>query len=230
MAKDLIYVVEDDEDILELITFNLAKEGYPVKGFTRGEDMLPQLPASSVGCVVLDIMLPGIDGLEVCKEIRNNKITCSIPIIMLTAKGEEADIVTGLELGADDYIVKPFSPRILIARIKAVLRRKQQEKDLNQKPISIYNLEIHPGRFEVVSDDNKIELTSSEFKALYFLASHPGWVYTRYQIVEEVHGPNYPVTDRSIDVLIVGLRKKLGEAGKYIETIRGIGYRFKDKS
>ncbi len=229
MAKELIYIVEDDEDILELITYNLAKEGYPVKGFKQGEEMLSLLPSSGAGCLVLDIMLPGIDGLEVCKEIRNNKLTAQIPIIMLTAKGEEADVVTGLELGADDYIVKPFSPRILIARLKAVLRRKQQEKDLNQKPISIYNLEIHPGRFEVMVEGSKVELTSSEFKALYFLANHPGWVYTRYQIVEEVHGPNYPVTDRSIDVLIVGLRKKLGDAGKFIETIRGIGYRFKDQ-
>lgn len=229
MAKELVYIVEDDEDILELITYNLAKEGYPVKGFKNGEEMLSQIRSTNVGCLILDIMLPGIDGLEVCKQIRNEKATAYIPIIMLTAKGEEADVVTGLELGADDYIVKPFSPRILIARIKAVLRRKQQEKDLSQKPLAIYNLEIHPGRFEVTVSKKKVELTSSEFKALYHLASHPGWVYTRYQIVEEVHGQNYPVTDRSIDVLIVGLRKKLGDAGKYIETIRGIGYRFKDQ-
>ena len=228
MTKDVIFLVEDDEDIVELIIYNLSKEGFPVKSFTRGEDMLPQLQHTGAGCIILDLMLPGMDGLEVCKSVRNNKNTAQVPIIMLTAKGEEADIVTGLELGADDYIVKPFSPRILVARLKAVLRRKQQEKNLNQKPITIYELEIHPGRHEVLIQGKKIDLTSSEFKALYYLAAHPGWVYTRYQIVEEVHGTNYPVTDRSIDVLIVGLRKKLGDAGKYIETVRGIGYRFKD--
>ncbi len=229
MSKELVFVVEDEEDILELITYNLTREGFLIKGFTRGEDMLSRLPVSGASCVVLDLMLPGIDGLEVCRRIRNTKSTVHIPIIMLTAKGEEADIVTGLELGADDYMVKPFSPRVLIARIKTVLRRKRQEKDVSQKPLQIYTLDIHPGRFEVSVDGNKVELTSSEFKTLYFLASHPGWVYTRFQIVEEVHGSNYPVTDRSIDVMIVGLRKKLGSAGDYIETVRGIGYRFKDQ-
>lgn len=228
MAKDMIFVVEDEEDILELVSYNLSKEGYAVKCFVRGEDMLAQVLNIGVGCIILDLMLPGMDGLDVCKKLRNNKDTQDIPVIMLTAKGEEADVVTGLELGADDYIVKPFSPRILVARLKAVLRRKRQEKIVNQKPISIYDLEIHPGRHEVFANGNKVVLTSSEFKALYFLANHPGWVYTRYQLVEEVHGSNYPVTDRSIDVLIVGLRKKLGKAGDYIETVRGVGYRFKD--
>jgi two-component system phosphate regulon response regulator PhoB len=147
---------------------------------------------------------------------------------MVTAKGSEADIVTGLELGADDYIVKPFSIRVLIARLKAVLRREQQEKDLDQKPLSIYGIEIHPGRREVKFNGQPVELTSSEFKALYLLAKRPGWVFTRYQIVENVHGVNYPVTDRSVDVLMVGLRKKLGDAGDYIDTVRGMGYRFKD--
>jgi two-component system phosphate regulon response regulator PhoB len=227
MSKDVVFIVEDDEDILELISYNLTKEGFPVKCFTRGEDMIPKLLASGAGCVVLDLMLPGMDGLEVCKSIRANPNTAHTPVIMLTAKGEEADVVTGLELGADDYIVKPF---ILTALLKAVLRRKQQEKSLDRKPLSVYNIEIHPGRHEVRIDGRKIELTSSEFKALYFLANHPGWVYSRYQIVEEVHGVNYPVTDRSIDVLIVGLRKKLESAGNYIETVRGIGYRFKDNA
>jgi two-component system phosphate regulon response regulator PhoB len=229
MGKELIFVVEDDEDIQELIVYNLSKEGYPVRGFTRGEDMLQQLPVAGAGCIVLDLMLPGIDGLEVCRTIRSKQEFAHIPVIMLTAKGEEADVVTGLELGADDYMVKPFSPRILIARIKAVMRRKRQEKELNQKPIKTNSIEIHPGRFEVIIKGKPVELTSSEFKALYFLASRPGWVYTRYQIVEEVHGINYPVTDRSIDVLIVGLRKKMGPAGPCVETVRGVGYRFKDK-
>lgn len=230
MNKELIYVVEDDEDILELITYNLTKEGFPNRGFTCGEDMLALLPNSTVGCIILDLMLPGADGLDICRTIRNHKNSAitNIPIIMLTAKGEISDVVTGLELGADDYMIKPFETPILIARIKAVLRRKQQESDLKKNPLNIHDIEMHPGRFEVTVNGNNVTLTSSEFKALYFLACHPGWVYTRYQIVEEVHGSNYPVTDRSIDVLFVGLRKKLGAAGKYIETVRGIGYRFKD--
>ena len=230
MPKDLIYVVEDEEDILELIVYNLTLEGFATKGFTRGEDMLVQLKPSTVGCVFLDLMLPGIDGLDVCKKIRNHKdeTIAQIPIIMLTAKGEVSDVVTGLELGADDYIVKPFSPPILKARLKAVLRRKQQEKNLSMKPIKSHGIEIHPGRFEVISGGKEVHLTTSEFKALYFLISNPGWVFTRYQIIEEVHGVNYPVTDRSLDVLLVGLRKKLGNCGKYIESVRGIGYRFKD--
>jgi two-component system phosphate regulon response regulator PhoB len=230
MAKELIYIVEDEEDILELIVYNLTREGFAAKGFTRGEDMLAQIKPSTVGCIFLDLMLPGIDGLDVCKKIRGHKdeTIAQIPIIMLTAKGEVSDVVTGLELGADDYIVKPFSPLILKARLKAVLRRKQQEKNLNMKPIESHGIKIHPGRFEVISGGREVQLTTSEFKALYFLISNPGWVFTRYQIIEEVHGVNYPVTDRSLDVLLVGLRKKLGKCGKYIESVRGIGYRFKD--
>jgi two-component system phosphate regulon response regulator PhoB len=227
MAKQLVYVVEDDEDILELITYNLNREGYQVRGFISGEDLLGQIRTVRADCIILDLMLPGMDGRDVCKTIRSMPETKHIPIIILTAKGEESDIVIGLELGADDYIVKPFSPRILIARLRAVLRGRQQIVTNGSKPLSIDSLEIHPGKHEVVVDGKKVDLTSSEFSALYFLATKPGWVFTRYQIVEAVHGINYPVTDRSVDVLIVGLRKKLGEAGKYIETVRGIGYRFK---
>lgn len=228
MPKELIYIVEDEEDIQELISYNLSKEGFLVKGFTKGEDMLDLLRRSQADCIVLDLMLPGMDGLDVCRTLKSKNDYKNIPIIMLTAKGEESDIVTGLELGADDYIVKPFSPRILIARLKAVLRRKQVAKELNQDPLTIYEIAIHPGRHEVLINDEKMELTSSEFKALYLLASRPGWVFTRWQIIEHVHGNDYPVTDRSVDVLLVGLRKKLGSAGKYIDTVRGIGYRFKD--
>jgi len=178
--------------------------------------------------MVLDLMLPGIDGLEVCRTLRGNTDTQKVPIIMLTAKGEEADIVAGLELGADDYIVKPFSPRILLARLRAVLRRRRERDTTEREPLEIKGIEIHPGRHEVVVDGKRVDLTSSEFKALYYLADRPGWVFTRYQIVEAVHGSNYPVTDRSVDVLMVGLRKKLGKAGRAIETVRGIGYRFRD--
>ncbi len=226
--KHSVFIVEDEEDILELVAYNLTREGYQVQGFTSGEQALSHLRTHNTDCIVLDLMLPGMDGLEVCKTIRNTPETKNIPIVMLTAKGEEADIVTGLELGADDYIVKPFSPRILIARVRAVLRRRQRTIADERHPIRINNLEIHPGRHEVLINNEPIQLTSSEFRALHYLAGKPGWVFTRYQIVEAVHGSNYPVTDRSVDVLIVGLRKKLGDAGGHIETVRGIGYRFKE--
>jgi two-component system phosphate regulon response regulator PhoB len=173
-------------------------------------------------------MLPGMDGLEVCKLLKSDPKTQYIPVVMLTAKGEDADIVTGLELGADDYIVKPFSPRVLIARLRAVLRRKARDLVDHTAPVTIHDITIHPGRHEVVAGDRKLDLTYTEFRVLHFLASRPGWVFTRYQIVEAVRGDNYPVTDRSVDVLVVGLRKKLGSRGKYIETVRGVGYRFKE--
>ncbi|MBN1980459.1 MAG: response regulator transcription factor [Chitinivibrionales bacterium] len=227
MAKELIYILEDDEDIAELVAYNLKKEGYQTHTFSRGEVLLGQLNHTVPACVILDLMLPGIDGYEVCKTIRASSSFQHIPIIMLTAKGEESDMVTGLELGADDYLVKPFSPRILMARLKVVLRRDRQKKEVMQKPISINSISIHPGKHEVTVMGRIIDLTASEFRALYLFANKPGWVFTRWQIVEFVHGPNYPVTDRSIDVLVVGLRKKLGSAGDYVETVRGIGYRFK---
>ncbi|MFW5960197.1 MAG: winged helix-turn-helix domain-containing protein, partial [Chitinivibrionales bacterium] len=181
------------------------------------------------GCIILDLMLPGMDGLEACRIIKNRQDARPAPVIMVTAKGDEADIVTGLELGADDYIVKPFSPRILIARLKNVLRRNRQETDLKHKPLSLCGIDLHPGRHECVIENRNIKLTSAEFKALYLLVRKPGWVFTRYQIVNHIHGDNYPVTDRSVDVMIAGLRKKMGVYGDKIETVRGIGYRFKDE-
>jgi two-component system phosphate regulon response regulator PhoB len=174
-------------------------------------------------------MLPGIDGLEVAKTLKNDSKTQDIPIIMLTAKGEEADIVTGLELGADDYITKPFSPRILTARIRTVLRRKSTPPSDETSIIQQHGLIIHPGRRDVRINGKPVELTYTEFQVLHYLAKRPGWVFTRYQIVEAVRGDDYPVTDRSVDVQIVGLRKKLGSYGKYIETVRGVGYRFREK-
>jgi two-component system phosphate regulon response regulator PhoB len=178
--------------------------------------------------VVLDLMLPGIDGLEVCKTLKNDPATRQIPVVMLTAKGEEVDVVTGLELGADDYIPKPFSPRVLVARIRAALRRQIQETANENATIQVHDLTIHPGRHQVLVKDKPVDLTATEFRVLHFLARRPGWVFTRYQIVDAVHGYDYPVTDRSVDVQIVGLRKKMGSAGKYIQTVRGVGYRFKE--
>jgi two-component system phosphate regulon response regulator PhoB len=178
--------------------------------------------------ILLDIMLPGMDGLEVCRTLSAQDATRAIPIIMLTAKGEEADIVTGLQMGADDYITKPFSPRVLLARIKVVLRRQRRDADVGEQPLNIGELHIHPGRREVCVKHKPVDLTFTEFGILHFLARHPGWVYTREQIVDAVHGEDYPVTDRSIDVQMVNLRRKLGAAGDGLETVRGVGYRFKE--
>jgi two-component system phosphate regulon response regulator PhoB len=228
MAREQILVVEDEEDILELIRYNLSREGFRVDGVTSGEQAITAVKAGPPDMVLLDLMLPGVDGLEVCRQLKNNPDTMPIPIVMLTAKGEESDIVTGLELGADDYITKPFSPRVLIARIRAVLRRKTTADADEDATVQIGELVIHPGRHEVTVKGKIIDLTLTEFRILHFLASHPGWVFTRYQIVEAVHGDNYPVTDRSVDVQIVGLRKKLGTVGNQVETVRGIGYRFKE--
>jgi len=228
MPKERILVVDDEEDILELVKFNLAREGYPVICTTSGEKTLNIARMEHPDLIVLDLMLPGMDGLEVARVLKNDPKTKDIPIVMLTAKGEEADIVTGLELGADDYVTKPFSPRILVARVRAVLRRKVKETPEDKTSLKIHNLLIHPGRREVLVNGDQVQLTFTEFGILNFLARRPGWVFTRSQIVDAVRGDDYPVTDRSVDVQIVGLRKKLGPAGKYIETVRGVGYRFKE--
>jgi two-component system phosphate regulon response regulator PhoB len=230
MAKERILVVDDEEDILELVRYNLTREGYQVNGAASGEAALKKARSEKFDLIVLDLMLPGIDGLEVAKQLKNQTATKSIPIIMLTAKGEEADIVTGLEIGADDYVTKPFSPRVLIARVRTVLRRKTQEPEPEGQIINVHNMEIHPGRRSVSIDGNTVDLTYTEFQVLYVLARRPGWVFTRSQIVDAVRGSDYPVTDRSVDVQIVGLRKKLGDFGSYIETVRGVGYRFKEAS
>jgi two-component system alkaline phosphatase synthesis response regulator PhoP len=228
--KETIFVVEDEEDILELIRYNLAKEGYTVLGAASGEEAIRLVSRDIPDLIVLDLMLPGLDGLDVCKEIKNNPATSRIPIVMLTAKGEESDIVLGLELGADDYITKPFSPKILLARIKAVLRRIKVAESIKSKAaIHFSGLTINPNRHQVKVDGEPIELTATEFRILHFLARKPGWVFTRAQIVDAVRGEDYPVTDRTIDVHIVSLRRKLGDRGNVISTVRGVGYRFREE-
>jgi two-component system phosphate regulon response regulator PhoB len=226
MSKAKILVVDDEEDILELVRYNLDREGYTVTCAASGEEALEAAAAQPVDLIVLDLMLPGIDGLEVARRLRQSAETKETPIVMLTAKGEEADIVTGLELGADDYVTKPFSPRILIARIKAVIRRRSGMIPADTDVLIIRELSIHPGRRYVTLQGKPLNLTFTEFQVLYFLARRPGWVFTRSQIVDAVRGDDYPVTDRSVDVQIVGLRKKLEPLGHYIETVRGVGYRF----
>jgi two-component system phosphate regulon response regulator PhoB len=230
MNKERILVIEDEEDILALIHFNLVKAGFQVECATTGEEGFAKVRECNPDLVFLDLMLPGIDGLEVCRRLRQAPDTQDTPIIMLTAKGEEDDIVQGLELGADDYITKPFSPQILQARARAVLRRrgKADKPDESEQPIEIHDLYIHPGRNKVKVCGENVELTFSEFQLLSLLACRPGWVFTRTQIVDAIHGEGYAVTDRAVDVQIVGLRKKLGACGEYIETVRGIGYRFRE--
>ena len=230
MAGDKILIVDDEKDILELIGYNLEREGYQIIKALSGEAALRSSRLEKPDLILLDLMLPGIDGLEVLKKIKKDSKTANIPTVLLTAKGEEADIVSGLELGADDYITKPFSPRVLLARIRAALRRQKEETVDLQSVIHIHDLEIHPGRRSVLAKGNPVELTFTEFQILFLLARRPGWVFTRSQIVDGIRGDDYPVTDRSVDVQIVGLRKKLGPFGKYIETVRGVGYRFKDVS
>lgn len=231
MSKERILVIEDEEDILAMVHFNLIKAGFRVEcattgeeGFARARDIRPDL-------VLLDLMLPGMDGTDVCRRMRNAPDTADIPIIMLTAKGEEHDVVKGLELGADDYIPKPFSPQVLLARIQAVLRRRVRTgtDPESQHPITVGELYIHPGRNKVEAAGANVALTYTEFQLLLLLAGRPGWVFSRSQIVDAIHGEGYAVTDRAVDVQIVGLRRKLGECGKYIETVRGVGYRFQEQ-
>ncbi len=231
MAKESVLVVDDERDILELVQYNLGKEGYHVTVVETGEDALAATRTKMPDLIVLDLMLPGVDGLEVCRRLKTDAKTRSIPIVMLTAKGSEADIVAGLELGASDYVTKPFSPRVLSARIKAVLRRDEQGD--GETSIRIKQLTIHPGRHQVLVDDAPVELTATEFRILQYLAKRPGWVFTRQQIVDAAQGDDVFVndrfvTDRSVDVHIVSLRRKLGACGAYIETVRGVGYRLQD--
>ncbi|MBF0276526.1 MAG: response regulator [SAR324 cluster bacterium] len=228
MPASTILVVEDEEDILAVICYNLSKEGYRAEGVLSGEAALERIRQGCPDLIVLDLMLSGINGLEICQVLKKDLKTESIPIVMLTAKSEEADIIKGLELGADDYITKPFSPKILVARVKAVLRRQGNSNYEKERIFSVHELEIHPGRHEVLFKGRLIELTPTEFRLLHYLIQRPGWVFTRNQIVDAVRGDDYFVTDRAVDVQIVGLRKKLGDAGQYIETVRGIGYRFKE--
>ena len=223
-----ILVVEDDPDIKELISFNLSNQGHQVFEANNGELGIEKARKKLPDLILLDLMLPGIHGLDVCRIIKADQETKDIPIIMVTAMGQEEDIVKGLETGADDYITKPFSIKVLLARVSAVLRRSFEEYDQDSdKSLLINGISIKPRLREVRVEDKVIDnLTFSEFQILYLLAGHPGWVFTRYQIINKIRGDNYPVTDRSVDFQIVGLRKKLGGAGKLIRTVRGVGYRF----
>lgn len=222
-----ILVVEDESDIRDLLLHHLVKEGFSAHGFSNAEAALAHIRANSCDLLLLDLMLPGISGLELCR-ILKHELGVEFPIVMVTARGSESDIVAGLEMGADDYVVKPFSVPVLMARVRKALGRVKRDQavpaSLTQVPA--HGIQWDEKRHEVKVDGERIDLTSSEFSLLKFLASHPGWVYTRSQIVRAVHGENYPVTDRSVDVLVLSLRRKLGSRGSCIETVRGVGYRF----
>jgi two-component system phosphate regulon response regulator PhoB len=227
MAKETILVVDDEADILDLVQYNLQKSGFVTCTAATGGAAVKAARETRPDLILLDLMLPGLDGFEVCATLKNDSKTREIPIVMLTAKGEERDVVRGLQLGADDYVTKPFSPKVLVARVQAVLRRRREPADASAT-LRVHELIIHPGRHEVTANGETFDLTRTEFEVLHCLARRPGWVYTRSQIVDTVRGDGYPVTDRAVDVQIVGLRKKLGRYGSLVETVRGVGYRLKD--
>ncbi|OGP57471.1 MAG: DNA-binding response regulator [Deltaproteobacteria bacterium RBG_13_49_15] len=230
MAKEKILIVDDEDDILELVRYNLEKEGFTIKCATSGEQAVKSAFQEPFDLILLDLMLPGIDGLEVAKILKTDPRTGQTPVIMLTAKGGEADVVTGLEIGAADYITKPFSPRILTARIRALFRSLKQEASDKSTHIIRGDVEIDLRKHTVHVKGAPFQLTYTEFEILVLLAKRPGWVFTRTQIVDAIRGTNYAITDRSVDVQIAGLRKKLGSLGDCIETVRGVGYRFKETS
>ncbi|MBI9100570.1 MAG: response regulator transcription factor [Spirochaetaceae bacterium] len=220
-----ILIVEDDDDIRELIAFNLEMSGYDVFKCGNGEEAIKQAIQSSPDLILLDVMLPTIDGFEVCRQLKQKPEIQNTPIIMLTARTDDEDIIQGLETGADDYITKPFRPKILMARVKAALRRQSTEVMSENTTLNLHGITIDHDRHEVILKGENIHLSRTEFSILEYLAQNPGFVYSRNQIIDRVKGNGYAVTERSVDVQILGIRKKLGDSGKYIETVRGIGYR-----
>ncbi len=229
MKQNKIVVVEDETDIRELIEHNLQREGFEVQSASNGESALQIIREMLPDLVLLDLMIPGIDGIEVCRALKGDANTANIPVIMVTAKGEESDIVLGLGIGADDYMTKPFSPKEMLARIKAVLRRGQHEEETkDQERLIFKDVVIDTNRHEVLVSGEPVVFTATEFKLLYFLASHPGRVYSRSHLLSSVIGEDVFVVERNIDVHIRSLRKKLGTHREMIETVRGVGYRFRD--
>jgi two-component system phosphate regulon response regulator PhoB len=222
-----ILVVEDERDIADLITFNLEREGFGVVSARSGEEGIERARTDRPDLILLDIMLPGINGIDVCRMLKTEDSTQAIPIIMLTARHEDIDVITGLEVGADDYVTKPFSPRILVARIRAILRR-HKTADKDESPIHLGELTIDPRRHTVTAGRKRIDLTFTEFQIILTLARRPGWVFSRSQLIDELRDGQHVVTDRAIDVQVANLRRKLGKYRQYVETVRGIGYRMRE--
>lgn len=227
MAKESVLIVEDDPDIVELLQYTLEREGYPVLIARDGEKGLSEARRRKPGLIVLDLMLPGLDGLEVCRTLKADDSTRSIPVVMLTAKGEESDVVLGLEFGADDYMRKPFSPRELVARIRAVLRRGQPVAEAKLR-IELGGVVLDKERFEVTVDGEVVMFTRSEFRLFWTLARHPGRVYSREDLVERLTDGEAVILDRNIDVHVSSIRKKIGDHGDMIATVRGVGYKIRD--
>ncbi|TVQ37287.1 MAG: DNA-binding response regulator [Spirochaetaceae bacterium] len=231
MEQERVLVVDDERDILELIAYNLRKEGYTVDAVQSGEQALRSIHNDPPDAVILDLLLPGLDGIEVCRRIKQDKRFKQIPILMLTARTEDSDIVTGLEVGADDYITKPFSPKVLLARLRASLRRSSADDAPRETAsrLQLHGITIDTARHEVRCGENAAPVSATEFAILEFLARSPGWVFSRTRIIDAIRGADYPVTERSVDVQILGLRRKLGEYGACIETVRGVGYRMREE-
>jgi two-component system phosphate regulon response regulator PhoB len=227
MAHESILVIEDEKDIQELVRFNLERDGYRVALAGSAEAAARILARQLPALVLLDLMLPGENGIDFCRQLRADERTRQLPVIMLTARDEDADVVAGLEVGADDYVTKPFTPRVLLARVRAVLRRRAAEPEDSADRLTRGPIEVDRAHHAVRVDGQPLTLTLSEFRILDLLLRRPGVVFSRYQIVDAVHGADYPVTDRSVDVQIVGLRRKLGRHSERIETVRGVGYRFR---
>ncbi len=227
MAKESVLIVEDDPDIVELLQYTLEREGYPVLIARDGEKGLSEARRRKPGLIVLDLMLPGLDGLEVCRTLKADDSTRSIPVLMLTARGEESDVVLGLEFGADDYMRKPFSPRELVARIRAVLRRGQPVTEAKLR-IELGGVVLDKERFEVTVDGEVVQFTRSEFRLFWTLARHPGRVYSREDLVERLTDGEAVILDRNIDVHVSSIRKKIGDHGEMIATVRGVGYKIRD--
>ena len=230
MARSTILIIEDDPEIRELLAFSLAREGWNLVMAEDGEAGLAALPSADPDCVVLDIMLPGMDGLEVLRTLKSDPSRRKLPVIMTTAKGEDSDVVAGLELGAEDYVVKPYSPKVLAARIRAALRRTVDltAHSLRAEMLVKGAIRLDSARHEVLIKGERVDLSATEFSILEFLLRNPGWAFSRGQIIDAVKGKDYAVSDRAVDVQILSLRRKLGDIGKEIETVRGIGYRLRD--
>ena len=232
MLNKTIVIVEDEPDILEILTYNLKREGFNVLSADNGPQGLALIKQHLPDIALLDLMLPGMDGLEICQQVRSDTSCAHIPIIMVTAKCEESDIVIGLGLGADDYISKPFSPKELIARIKALLRRGHQlaaTTPATDQIITVAGLSIDPVKHKVTVDGKKIKLTATEFRLLNYLAEHPGRVFSREQLMDNAYSNDVVIVDRNIDVHVRAIRKKIGVQNNFIETVRGFGYRFADQ-
>ena len=228
MKRTKVVVIEDEPDLVEVVSYNLKREGYQVASAMRGDEGLNLVRNQSPALVILDLMLPGMDGLSVCQQMKADPITRDIPIIIVSAKGEESDVVIGLGMGADDYLGKPFGPRELLARVKAVLRRGAVRNENQKERIVVGELLIDSARHEVRVSDQLVKLTATEFKVLYQLVSHPGRAFSREQLLNRVVGEGVVVVDRNIDVHIRSIRKKLRVCSQMIQTIRGVGYRFVD--